>query len=358
MSKTYEAVDSDLVDVPLDIDSVKILSNEALKAATIPPGFFISPCAPMSIPLVMTVVPFDSGVYDKFMNTDDLPSRYARDYATRVLGDEKLKEMLDDAAKIGKDNERIEKWLSSTCLALCCLPCLCVSNKKSEANLNTTVKKWLKEMAPKGPDVEFDVWFRPGNIWLAVQQRNSILAQKNFCFVLKPSEDAILKEATARAAEEAEKAVKEVQEIGSKLSSGMFDLLSYIGVGGAPSSKDVTSPQSDEVKDVTAQSQCNNTELVGNNNGNVASAVDPTTESSQPTITTTAPRKKSWFKQQPKTIPAAEETADKTLVVSSDSSKEQNVVPTIEPTKADAKLMPGLDVKRTPEMSCYCLPRE
>ena len=160
----------------------------------------------------MTFIPFDSKVYDNFLNSTDVLDINAADYATNVLGDQKLKEMLNDAALIGKSNERLESCLNCMCIARCCLPCtyLCCFIP-SDGKPQPILEKWQTVMKEMEPDIEFEMWFRPGNIWLSLFAGSSIMAQKTFGFVIRPSKDAILKAAAAEVLRKAEEAKKQFE---------------------------------------------------------------------------------------------------------------------------------------------------
>jgi len=213
----------------LPVDPKEALSA-AKSALVIPPGWIPSPIAPISVPYLITSIPFDPKVKAMFTNPSDPISQSSATYMTNLIGEEKFQDMLSDAAKLGEANSRLQKCLGCMTAAYCCFPCFyyCVY-KPADNKPRPLFTKWQNEM--QGKDVDFELWFQPGSILAALISGNAILAQKTFAFVVRPTADALLKAAMEKE-EQALALVEEDIKSVAKESNMIFDFVG-MGVGAA-----------------------------------------------------------------------------------------------------------------------------
>ena len=295
---------------PVDpTDAIKAV-GEAIK---FPPGWIPSPIAPVTVPLVMTVIPFDPKVSVSMMDTTNLLNKVTTDYMTGLLGEDKFKSILNDASIIGRANASTESCYSCLCLPYCCFPCFyfcCL--KPADQKPKTIFEKWQDEMKDI-KDVDFELWFRPGSIWVALFACNFLFTQKTFGFVLRPSKEALMKAAAEQAAKAGEQALKAISS-----TDGSFNLFSMLGLSSQPAettSKD--NPQSsEEIKnnenmdsqnkpvEITEETKA---EPIGDNSQTAADNGDPglTVDTTQQEEGVTKKKKSSWFSFQGKAKPDA-----------------------------------------------------
>ena len=184
---------------------------------TVPAGWIISPVAPINAPILLSIVPFVDDVKDKFvdkdpsdMSTESILNRSAIDTVSNLIGEEKMIEMVNDAASIGRMNKIVERCFCwGSCLPITCAPCFCCVHSMAQSKPKTIFKKWQEHMktVPKvSADYNFELYFRPGNVWAALLAQNMLPYQWFFGFGFRPTDDAyqkILAEEAARKAKEA-----------------------------------------------------------------------------------------------------------------------------------------------------------
>ena len=123
--------------------------NAAADALTIPNGWFVSPVAPMNIPILLSIVPFVDDVKDKFvdkdpsdMSTESIAIRSAIDTVSNLIGEEKMNEMVNDAASIGRMNKLVEKcFCLGSCLPVMCAPCFCCIHSMAQNKPKTSSRE-------------------------------------------------------------------------------------------------------------------------------------------------------------------------------------------------------------------------
>ena len=189
----------------------------AADALTIPEGWFVTPTALPNVPILLSTVPFVDNVKDVFVDKDPsdmspecILNRSNIDTVRNLIGEEKMNEMVNDAASIGQMNKLVEKcFCLGAFLPLCCAPCFCCIHSLAQSKPRTYFDKWrehVKTVPKVSADYNFELHFRPGNIWAAIFAGTTLPYQFFHGFAFRPTDDAyqkILAEEATRKAQEA-----------------------------------------------------------------------------------------------------------------------------------------------------------
>ena len=264
-------------EVPADGAAVLEGAADALK---VPEGWSIVPAAPPSVPIYLSVIPFIDDVKDKFtdkdpsdMSVENVLNRSVIDTVKNLIGEDKMSEMIDDAACVGRMNMLIEKCFCwGSCLPITCAPCFCCVHSMTQSKPQALFEKWQNHMrtVPKvSADYKFELFFRPGNVWASLFTQNVLPYQFFFGFGFRPTDEAasrILAEEATRKAKEAlgfkSEEAKEENEAGNEVDTDIenkeeedYWLFSVLGFG---SSKPAA--ESEETSAVVAPDSAKKTE--------------------------------------------------------------------------------------------------
>jgi hypothetical protein len=212
--------------LPLDPTEAVAAVKDAI---VIPPGWFISPILPPSVPLVLTSIPFDPKIKEVYEKLESPIDQNNAQFMTDLIGEDNFKEMLDDAAHIGEANAMVDECFDERCffivpVAYCCLPCTYCVYKRAYNKPGKLFSKWQNVMADK--DVDFELWFRPGSIMAALIFGNKEIKQQTWAFVIRPK---INLQAVEEKALEALEELKELKDGNEPVVDAVTTFFNFVG---------------------------------------------------------------------------------------------------------------------------------
>ena len=232
-------MDNLIAELPVDpskaVAELPVDPTEAVAAVkdaiVIPPGWFISPILPPSVPLVLTAIPFDPKIKATYEKLESPIDQNNAQFMTSLIGEDNFKEMLDDAAHIGEANAMVDECFDERCffimpVAYCCLPCMYCVYKRAYNKPGKLFSKWQNVMVDK--DVDFELWFRPGSIMAALIFGNKELKQQTWAFVIRPKNNL---QAVEEKALEALEELKELKGNNEPVADAVTTFFNFVGTG-------------------------------------------------------------------------------------------------------------------------------